>query len=120
MGAVPAAALRCLPDLLCSRQTAMQNSLQDQTEAEETRASAVCTRKGSLDNNPNGGTLHHLMGNFSLDQTLKSVCNHRTKGCAVHPLGPHLPCTYGRRLPIGNVMTTFLTNLGALGRATAG
>lgn len=66
------------------------------------------------------GTLHHLMGNFSLDQTLKSVCNHRTKGCAVHPLGPHLPCTYGRCLPIGNVMTTFLTNLGALGRATAG
>lgn len=63
------------------------------------------------------GTLHHLM--VGLGQSLKSrQCV--TTGQKVRPLGPHLAWTYGPPLSVGNVMTTFLTNLGALGRATAG
>lgn len=40
-----------------------------------------------------------------------------------HPVYPSAvlsPFTYGLYSPIGNVMTTFLTNLGTVGRATAG
>lgn len=76
-------------------------------------------RKLSLvSDNPNGELFRHLMGKFSLGQSLKSweCVITEQKGRTVRLIGPHLPYAYGRRLPIGNIMSTYLTNLGAMGQ----